>query len=255
MRFIHALGLVSGLIVSAGVARADPRPFTFTYDTYPEGKGNVEYEQWVTFENGKLSELGYKAVKLRHEFEIGVADNFDLSVYVANWRYEDSKEFSGTRYESSGVEGILYLSNPVTDFVGSALYAEVEIGEHEVEFEGKILLQKDIGNWTFAYNFILETEVEDIFNDKEESDVDGVIGHAFGVSYSIDPKLRLGAELTVESLYGNWSNYEGTTAYAGPTVSYTINEHGWVAFTPMFQLTNEADEAKFAARLLFGWQF
>jgi len=239
----------------AAFASADPRPFTFTYDTYPEGKGNVEFEQWLTWENGKPSEHGANAFRLREEFEFGLADNFDLSVYVANWRYEDARDFTGTRYESSGVEGILYLSNPVTDPVGVALYGEVDIGEHDADFEGKLLLHKDIGPWTLAYNFILETEIEGIFSNKEENEVDGVLGHALGVSYSLTPKLRVGAEVTVESLYGNWSKYEGTTVYAGPTVAYTFNDHAWIAVTPAFQLTNTEDEPKFQGRVIFGWQF
>src|SRR5215217_346172 len=120
MRPSRLFGLAAVLVVSATfavpTASADPRPFTFVYDTYPEGKGQLEYEQWFTAENGKPSDHGYNAFRLRHEFEYGVTENFDLSVYVANWRYEDSKEFTGTRYENSGIEGILYLSNPTTDF-------------------------------------------------------------------------------------------------------------------------------------------
>src|SRR5690349_10573041 len=121
-RFVALSAGFAVFTLFAPLASADPRPFTFTYDTYPEGKGNAEFEHWVTWENGKPPDHGYNAFRQREEFEFGLADNFDLSVYVANWRYEDSREFTGTRYESSGVEGILYLSNPVTDVVGAAVY-------------------------------------------------------------------------------------------------------------------------------------
>src|SRR4051794_27576065 len=116
MRLPLLSGFAAGLVVFTTFApqtvRADPRPFTFVYDTYPVGKGNGEYEQWLTYEHKKEDDSGYNALRLRHEFEFGLADNFDLSVYVASWRYEDSKEFTGTQFESSSIEGILYLSNP-----------------------------------------------------------------------------------------------------------------------------------------------
>ena len=66
----------------------------------------------------------------------------------------------------------------MTDPVGVAIYGEIDISEHEAEFEGKLLLHKDVGPWTFAYNFILETEIEGIFSNQEANDVDGVLGHA-----------------------------------------------------------------------------
>src|SRR3954464_9689396 len=131
--------VAASLLFIASIAHADPRPFTFTYDTYPEGKGNFEYEQYVTWRH----DSGFDRFDLRHEFEFGVADNFDISIYVANWRYEDSNERKGAHYDSSGVEGILYLSNPVTDFIGSGLYAEFNVGDGTLEFEQKLLLQKD----------------------------------------------------------------------------------------------------------------
>src|SRR4051812_12253074 len=101
------------LLAIAGFARADYRPFTFTYDTYPEGKGNLEYEQWLRWDNHRPEDHGFNRASFRHEFEYGVTDNFDLSLYVANWHYEDSREFTGTRFDSTSIEGIVYLSNPV----------------------------------------------------------------------------------------------------------------------------------------------
>ncbi len=71
------------LAASATFAMADPRPFTFTYDTYPEGKGNWEYEQYITYRTHKESDKSYTSYDFRHEFEFGLADNFDLSIYVA----------------------------------------------------------------------------------------------------------------------------------------------------------------------------
>jgi hypothetical protein len=40
------------------------------------------------------------------------------------------------------------------------LYAETKVGEDSLGFEYKLLAQKDVGNWIFLYNLVLETEVE-----------------------------------------------------------------------------------------------
>src|SRR3954466_6347911 len=114
MKNLHVAALTILFCVS-GTALADPRPFTFSNDTYPMGKGDWEYEQHVRWSKHKESDTGYDRVDFRHEFEFGLADNFDLAIYLPSWNYEDSKDGSGVHFGSVGVEGIFYFSNPVTD--------------------------------------------------------------------------------------------------------------------------------------------
>jgi hypothetical protein len=250
---------VAVLLLITPIAWADPRPFTFTYDTYPEGKGNLEYEQYVRYRGNSQAERGATRFDFQHEFEFGVADNFDVSLYLADWRYEDSSERHGTKFNSASIEGILYLSNPVTDVIGSGVYAEFGVGEGEMEFEQKLLLHKDFDDLTLAYNLIFETEIEGVFRDADEigeTEVDGVIGHAFGASYALDRgNIRLGGEMVIESAFENWSDYEDTTVYAGPVVSYQGGSNWWVTMTPMYQLSNIADEPDFNVRLIAGIEF
>src|SRR3954454_21164941 len=116
---------VTILVLASGTALADPRPFTFSNDTYSVGKGNWEYEQSITWRKHKESDTGYDRVDFRHEFEFGLADNFDLAFYLPSWTYEDTKEHSGTQFGSIDVEAIVYLSNPVKDALGLVLYNEI----------------------------------------------------------------------------------------------------------------------------------
>jgi hypothetical protein len=243
------------LVVSATFAKADPRPFAYTYDLYNEGKGVVEYEQWMTWKTHKGEDHGFDSFEFRHEIEIGITDNFDLSFYVPSWHYEDSKEFKGSRFDSVGVEAIVYLTSPVKDFIGIGLYQEINVGEHEAEFETKVLFQKDVGKWIFAYNLIFETEIEDIFKPNSSADVTGEFNHSLGVSYALSPSFQVGAEALVELEYENWSKYEKTNVFAGPVVSWRANEHFWVTGTALFQLSSEADEPDFQLRIIAGWVF
>lgn len=247
------IGVGSVLALSA-VASADPRPFTFSNDTYPMGKGDWEYEQWATYRTHKEDESDYQRLDFRHEFEFGLADNFDLAFYLPTWRYEDSEDFSGTRFGSVDVEAIVYLSNPVKDFVGIGLYNEIKVGEEMLGFEHKLLVQKDVGDWVFLYNLVVETELEGVFGE-EENDVEGELKHTFGVSYGGVKGWFLGAEAVVESVYEDWSNYEGTTVYAGPAVSYQGHDRLWFTLTPMYQLTDNEGEADFNIRLIAGLMF
>jgi len=241
-------------LVSNGLALADARPFTFNTDTYPMGKGGFEYEQWVTYSTHKEHESDFQRFDFRHEFEFGLADNFDLAIYLPSWSYEDSEDFSGTHFGSVDVEGIVYLSNPIKDFVGVGLYAETKIGEDFITFENKLLVQKDVGNWVFVYNLVLETELEGVFGD-EENEVEGELAHTVGVSYALPKGWFVGAEGVVESVYEDWSHYEATTVYAGPAISYQGAEHFWFTVTPTYQLTDNEDEADFQIRLVAALQF
>jgi hypothetical protein len=252
---IVAFAALSALILPLG-ASADPRPFTFGYDTYAVGKGNAEFEQWVTWNNHKEDERGYNLYEIREEVEFGLADNFDIAFYVPNWNYEDSKERTGTHFDSVGVEGILYLSNPVTDPVGLGIYTEIRVGEGSAALENKLLVQKDVGNWIFLYNFVVETEVEGIFNHhEEENEVEGALEHTFGVSYALPKGVFIGAEAIVASEYEDWSDYAGTTVYAGPVVSFQNLGNFWVTFTPTFQITDQEQEPDFQFRMIAGYQF
>jgi hypothetical protein len=236
------------------IALADPRPFTFSTDTYAVGKGRWEYEQWVTWSTQKESDSGFQRLEFRHEFEFGVADNFDLALYLPVWRYDDADGQAATRFGSVGVEGVVYLSNPVTDFVGVGLYSEVQAGERSLTFENKLLVQKDVGNWIFLYNLVAETELEGVFGDGE-NEIEGELAHTFGVSYAFPKGWFLGGEAVVESVYEDWSHYEGTTVYAGPAISYQGNDHFWFTITPAYQLTNHDDEPDWQVRMIAGLTF
>ncbi len=169
------------IVIFNALAFADPRPFTFTYDAYPIGKGAVEYEQSVTFNAHKGSEHAYKQFEIVHELEYGIADDLDLGFYFLRWKYEDSSENNGTQYDGGAVEFIYTILNPAKDHWGLALYAEFAVAENELEFEQKTILQKDIGKWVFAYNLILESEIAGVFDSKKENEVAGTIGHASGM--------------------------------------------------------------------------
>ncbi|HEV8291041.1 MAG TPA: hypothetical protein VGP94_03935 [Tepidisphaeraceae bacterium] len=253
--FLEKLLAAAFVLLGTTMALADPRPFTFTYDAYPIGKGGVEYEQWITFNTDKGTDHDFRQFQFLHELEYGISDNFDLGLYFLRWNYQDSREESGTQYDGGAVELIYTILNPGKDKWGLALYGEIGVAENELEFEQKVLVQKDIGKWILAYNLILETEIAGVFDSNKANEVEGVIGHAFGVTTAVARTWFVGGELLVESVFPDWSHYETTTAYLGPTISYQGGDHWWATVTPAYQITGEDEEANWKIRLIAGWEF
>jgi hypothetical protein len=54
-------------------------------------------------------------IDFRHEFEFGVTQNFQASVYVADWLYASDPTHSGFRYNDSAIELIYNFTNRVVD--------------------------------------------------------------------------------------------------------------------------------------------
>lgn len=242
-------------------AQAGYRPFTYTYDTYPMGKGNFEVEQWVTLNHHTGEDSGYSRWDFREELEYGVTDKLRLALYLPTWQVEDSRDRHGARFDQVGLEAIYLLSNPVTDPLGAGLYGEVNFGEHgEVEGEIKLLLHKEVGTWTVAYNLIAETEVQNVGRSGDH-ELEGVLGHTLGISCSLGPAWRIGGEAIVETTIADWRSYEHTTVYVGPVFSYQGGDIGksnvnwWLTLTPTFQLTSLADEPDYVTRMIAGLSF
>lgn len=239
------------LLLFMSSVHADVRPFSFLTDLYPEGRGGAEYEQWISWESRKRDDKGFNRFDFQHEFEFGLLDAVDLGLYAASWDTEKSKERDSTEFNGAGFDNILYLSNPLTDFLGFGFYNEVMADRGNVSFEQKLILQKDWTNWTLLYNAIFETKVERVGG---ENEVGGEITHAIGASYSFN-NIRAGAEMKIESEYEDWNDYEGTAVWLGPALTADIAEWLWLTLTPTVLVSDRKDEPAFVTRLIIGVPF
>ncbi len=131
------------------------------------------------------------------------------------------------------------------------IYGELELGDDTEKLEAKLLLQKDVGLWTFAYNLVHEVEIE---HAESETETERIIENTAGISYLLG-HWRLGAETKIESVYKDWDQHEGTLVWAGPAVNREFGKHFWATLTPTIQLTNHAEEPDFVVRLIAGWVF
>lgn len=243
------------LLAHAFTASATERRFTYTYETTTTPKGGFEVENWVTWKH--LGEPGgddTDVFQFRHELEYGITDRLQLGVYFFDWQYNgDDDEGHDARWQHSGFELIYSLSNPTTDWIGSALYGEVLVGEDSLELEGKLLLQKNFGPLRIAYNLIVEAEWEgEKFGDFDERG--GEFGQTVGVSYDLSKNFSVGAEVVHEIPLPDWSEVGDSNVFVGPNASVRFGRV-FVTATALFQATDVEGEPDTQIRLITGIDF
>lgn len=237
-------------IVAISPAGAGERRFAFSYEADTVPAGTREFEQWVTWKSDKATNHDFDEFTFREEFEFGLTDRLQLGIYLADWRILRGTDDDGTTFKDTGFDLIYNLTDPTTDWIGSALYGEVLVGPDKFVLEGKLLLQKNIGKWMFVANTIVEAEWE---GDDLEEKV-GVWQNTFGVSYQVNPSLTIGAEAKHEVEFENWEERGEHVLYAGPNFSYR-RKNFFIVVAPLFQVTSIASEPDFMTRTIFGFHF
>lgn len=240
------------LLVTAVSASAGQRRFAYSYETLTAPVGSVEFENWVTWKHrggdGRVDQFDF-----RHEFEFGVTERLQIGLYVADWRLTETRDTSRATYQHSGVEVIYNVSNPNTDFLGSALYGEVLVGDRVIELEGKLLLQKNFGRVSLVYNAIIEAAWEgDSLQHLDERS--GEFAQTLGVSYELTPNFSAGAELLHEVDLPEWRAAGKSIVFAGPNVSVRAGRF-FATVAGLFRITDQDDEPDVQTRLIFGFDF
>jgi len=250
MKRIHlpSLALLLFSALAAPGAHASERRFGYTYPTLTSPAGEVELENWLTW---KSRPGAIRSLEVRHELEIGLTDKTQIGIYVANWNYDARARSSA--YQYSALELIHNLTNPATDFLGSALYGEISAGERSAAFEGKLLLEKRIGRWVVGWNGVFESEWEgDKFADFQESS--GELGQTFGVSYDLTKSLSCGLEAVHKTSLEKWHAPSDPQFYYGPNLTFRRG-HFFTSVTGLFQATQRTGEPSFQSRMIVGIDF
>jgi hypothetical protein len=242
-----ALSITLLSILPVTAAWAGARHFTYLYEAPTSAPGTVEMENWVTWRRTTDPER-VGQVDFRHEFEFGVTDKFQASVYVADWSYARDSRHSGFDYSDSAFELIYNFTNPVVDPVGLSIYQEIKAGDRLFELESKLIAQRNFGPLILLYNATLEA----VWQGEGLREREGEFQQALGASYEISPRISVGVELLHELVFPDWCDGERIrNVFVGPNVSY--RRGNWFAtITALAQATNTADEADFQLRTIFG---
>ena len=252
--------IVAVALASSTAAFADERKFTYIEEAKVLPKGSWEFEQWGTRSWG-VEEGSFWRIDLREELEYGITDRLTGAVYL-NMSILHANNVPGledeTEFELEGVsfEAKYKFLDPSTDAIGFLAYGEISVGE-EFEIELKAVVSKNVGEWTFAYNLILEyaKEENELATVDTGKETEYLIVNAIGASVQFHKNWAGGAEFLARTPFeGSLSDKEATGYFIGPNAHYAA-ETWWVTFTFLVR-TNSAEEfEKYEARVIVGFNF
>ncbi len=257
--------LVFLLITISIFLQAQDRLFTYSYQSNVLSNKRSELEFYNTFRAGK--EDYFLRHDFRAEFEIGLTKRIQSAFYLnvssktIAINTEEGKELKTTTKIGFSNEWKLKISDPSIHPMGMGLYFEYGIGNQEYELEGKLILDKYIGDFLIATNLNYEIEFEPEYDqgkfkfEKEQS-----IDLYFSMAYP----LKQGFYITSETLIKNKLEtklIEHNAIFSGLGFSYAKNNY-WINFTALPQIIslknqninkslNLSEYEKFKIRLLF----
>lgn len=254
IRVFYSLFFILCLI---STAFANRRHFTYTYESAVLPKAAHEMEIWNTI---RLNHQNFfRGLDTRTEFEFGLGGNWQTSLYL-NLTSEMDEAGNTDNFIGFSNEWKYKLLDATADPIGFALYGEGSYSNPEIELEGKMILDKQVSNFLFAFNvigehsFVSGKNVADFIVTQSE-DVAEFTG---GAAYFIAQNFTVGVEARQTTKHppaieggGRYSAF-----FAGPSLSYD-GPNWWAAATVMPQLgTLELSEhEKVEARILLSFEF
>ena len=242
----------SFLLFCAPLLRAD-RHFTFPYESYAEAPGVIESENQVFGRLRRVAGRQTFGIDVRNEIEFGVAKDFELGVYVANWTYRDGRldDSRGFHYEGVALEPKYRIwDEHAGKPLGIAVLGEIGGGRRFFGLEGRLIVDKRVGKWQAAYNFVVESEWSD-FRLRSRTIV---LGQSAGVRYDLTPSFSAGAELRYEAAFPNQHEPVEHTLFLGPVFCWD-RERFYLTASPSFQVTGVKNEPRFFPRVIAGLKF
>lgn len=235
--------VIFAVLVISNTSYSQDRVFTRTYQTNVLPSGVKELEYWSTLRSGRKE--FYNAIDQRFEFELGLGKNIQTAFYFnasSSHTGTDHGILSATETGFSN-EWKFKLTDPVANKIGSALYAEIGFNGEEIEFEGKIILDKKFGNNLVAFNAVGAYEIEfEVVNGETESVAETPLELDFAYMHFIGIHTGLGLELRNHNEISKDEGWENSVWYAGPSVHF--NGSNWfINVNVMPQLINTKKEA------------
>lgn len=229
---VVAMMLVVGMAVEV---QASQRNFVWTIEYPTLGKGNAELEFYQTAVTKDIQTRNASDWTQQVELEYGVTDRFNVALYQF---YEQAADSSSLVYGGYKVELKYQIANKNDLPVDVLLYGEQEVSTEEGQvFEGKLILAKEVGRVSVAYNQIYERKLN--------ADVEkGEHEYAAGISFEIVPWFRLGVE--------SKGSYTEREYAAGPTIAWMGNRV-WANLGAVYGLNHKTNDRE--VRFLLGVPF
>ena len=198
---VAAVALGAALVPARASATPRPLPFTYPYETLPEGAAELElytdinplrvYADPADPGAGRIWEPQYV---LQSEFEYGITDRLEFGFYqVFKAEPEDGGEnslkFDGVKFR---LRTRLAEAGELPVDIG--FYVELEALHDEWALEEKLLLQRRHGKLRWMGNLWVEQEVGRPFDSGKRSPLRFIVNPATGLTYQVTPTFHPGIE-------------------------------------------------------------
>jgi hypothetical protein len=248
-----AVGVLVGaaLLAAATAASANPKPlpFTYTFQTLPEGDYEIEIYGDFTPVKALSSSTGDLATYLRSQYtlevEAGLTDHLELGLYVG-FAPSPGETLVSTPTSDDGFVAKQRLRGRFVEPgdwpIDVSLYGEVVEKQREIELEGKVNLLRRFGPISLVAN--LSSELEFYF----DAHRDYVLNPSAGVIYEVVPAFTAGLEYWTKVEFADFSSVPEAerpaeeeeveqTHYLGPTI-LVQTKHVWWSNGLYFRLSD-----------------
>lgn len=218
------------LVLGAEPALAD-RPFPWTWTSATRAPGSAEAQLWTTVRSGRLTP--WDSLELRAWLSAGVLRQVDVQAGLETdvvLQRREQKAFDGR----VSVLARYRLLEP-TDVIGLALIARAGVGVASTVLEGRLVLDRALGDVLLAANSSFERT---IFWDRREA-IDTRFEHSLAVRLQVTTDVSVGFEGRARHAL-QAGQYQGTAFSVGPTVSVST-KWLWVSVGAVAQIA--ADKA------------
>ena len=232
-----ACGLATiGTLTGARRAAAAERHFGFSYESSSLRSGQAELQPWSTARMGRADY--YNRIDARLGFELGLLKNLQAGLFWNGWTITRDLRIPGAALKSRlsdrelssfSVQLKYKLSDPIADALGSALFVEGSTGPQQASFEGRLILDEQLGSFLLAANLIGGlVELWEL-----RSSTLGSFGATLAAGYYVTPSLVTSLEVRNEN--GFSGQLDRSVLYLGPTVSFVSTRY-WLTLAVQPQL-------------------
>jgi hypothetical protein len=183
-------------------ARANPRPlpFTYPYETLPEGSVEMELYGDMTplrvladpadATKGRLWEPSYR---LQTEFEYGLTDHTELGFYQVFAAEAQDGGNNALRFDGFKWRVRHRFAEAGEWPVDVAIYFELETMHDELSLEEKLLLSKRFGRLRWMANLWIEQTMVRPYDDAQRA-LEFILNPTTGLTYQVTPTFHPGVE-------------------------------------------------------------
>jgi hypothetical protein len=265
---LAAAAPIAGALLALFVPRpalATERHFGFSDESSVQSPGTAELQPWTTVRAGRADY--YSNLGARLGFDFGIAKHLEGAFF---WNLSATTEdvqipaaptltrLSTTDFQSFSAQLKYKLSDPVADALGCALLLEGTYGPFVTGFEGRLILDEQLGSLLLAANLM----GGDFGQLDRRSTFEGSLSATVAAGYFVTPSFVPGLEARSETAFD--SNIDSSVLYLGPSFSLLSGRY-WatlavepqlIAFkgaSPSRNLDLSQNE-RLQARLLFGFR-